>query len=152
MPFKTVNKKRKLWWDCSGESIESKVMNIKHSMKWGGCTLSIHANVVEAWLTSLRGQAHSIGQNGEAGVAEEARAGQVHLWGLQSKLLQLLGQQTELFTLAATFLFQVSYLWLHTRYNWVGKRKSTFSSQINLNNPPFNTAMAINIVSSLIQH
>lgn len=63
-----------------------------------------------ARLTSFSSQAHPIGQNREAGVVKEARAGQVHLRGLQSKLVQLLGQQAKLFALAATFLLQISYL------------------------------------------
>lgn len=63
-----------------------------------------------ARLTSFSSQAHPIGQNREAGIVKEARAGQVHLRGLQSKLVQLLGQQAKLFALAATFLLQISYL------------------------------------------
>lgn len=70
-------------------------------------------NVDSGRFTSLRSQPHSIGQNRQVGVVKEAGARQVHLWGLKSKLLQLLGQQTKLFTLAATLLLQVSDLWLH---------------------------------------
>ncbi len=66
--------------------------------------------VTVAWLTSVCSQAHPIGQNREAGVVKEAGAGQVHLGGLQPKLLQLLGQQAKLFALAATLLLQISYL------------------------------------------
>lgn len=62
------------------------------------------------WLTSLCSQAHPVGQNRETGIVKEAGAGQVHLGGLQSKLLQLLGEGTKLFCLAATFVLQVSYL------------------------------------------
>lgn len=73
--------------------------------------------VSECWLksrrlTSLSSQAHPIGQNREAGIIKETAAAHIHLWGLQSKLLQLLGQQAKLFALAATFLLQISYLWL----------------------------------------
>lgn len=82
-----------------------------------GCIFWVWVQVILVWLTSFSSQAHPIGQNREAGVVKEARAGQVHLRGLQSKLLQLLGQQAKLFALAATFLFQISYLWLHTRCN-----------------------------------
>lgn len=62
------------------------------------------------WLTSFSSQAHPVSQNREAGVVKETRAVQVHLRGLQSKLLQLLGQQAKLFALAAAFLLQISYL------------------------------------------
>lgn len=63
-----------------------------------------------AWLTSFSSQAHPIGQNREAGIVKEVRAGQIHLRSLRSKLLQLLGQQAELLALAATFLLQISNL------------------------------------------
>lgn len=71
------------------------------------------AKLVLVEFTSFCSQAHPIGQNRQAGIVKEAGASKVHLRGLQSKLLQLLRQQAELFALAATFLLQVSYLWLH---------------------------------------
>lgn len=80
--------------------------------RWALCQWVL-VDVTLTWLTSLSSQAHPIGQNREAGIIKETAAAHIHLWGLQSKLLQLLGQQAKLFTLAATLLLQISYLWLH---------------------------------------
>lgn len=79
----------------------------------GSCSLAgvcVCGCVPVARLTSLRSQAHPVGQNREAGVVKEAGAGQVHLASLQPKLLQLLGEQAKLFALAPAFLLQLSNL------------------------------------------
>lgn len=63
-----------------------------------------------AQLTTFSSQPHPIGQNREAGVVEEARTSKIHLGGLQAELLQLLGQQSKLFTLDSALLLEISYL------------------------------------------
>lgn len=92
-----------------------------------------------AWLTSFSSQAHPISQNREAGIIKETTASHVHLWGLQSKLLQLLGQQAKLFALAATFLLQISYLWLHRKEEYTYSNKNFLPVEIKWENPPFDT-------------
>lgn len=108
--------------------------------------LWVWVHVMVAWLTSFSSQAHPIGQNREAGIVKEARAGQVHLRGLQSKLVQLLGQQAKLFALAATFLLQISYLWLHRQGEHTYSNNSFLPVDCKWENPPFNTII-LNIIN-----
>ena len=75
-------------------------------------------------------EAHTVGQMAEGMVSEECGAGQVQFAGLQSEGLQLMAEQAELFTLAATFILQLAHLRLKTAQREIEVHTHTYIQRI----------------------